>query len=407
MNRPSVLMVMVDALRHDYVTPQDAPFLHAMGVAGRMGSLAPSFGFEPDAAYFAGLTPQESDGGAQFWLREGDQLFRAVPAFAALHALPWPAWRRFVRKGVRAVAQWLATDPLPRRMAAPAFIPFDQLARFSLSLKHIANDPRAMGGHSLFDEARAMKLGVYFHGFPEYAVKTPVVLNRFLAEARPEHDFHFVFMGDLDGIGHHHGPQSKERRAMLKTVDAAIESMYRHASALHDGVDLLVFGDHGMAQVRGYVDVRPAIAEAGLDVREDSWFLDSTMARFWVRDPARRTRLRGALSRLAGGRLVTDDDRARWHIAYPHNGFGDEIFVVDDHLLVHPCFYAETDAPQGMHGYLPGCRDNESAFVLSGPSVPSLPALESADMRRVFSTVLGLIGGVAPAGRDFPSLLAP
>ena len=33
---------------------------------GTSGSAIPSFGFEPDAAYLAGLNPQDSDGGAMF-----------------------------------------------------------------------------------------------------------------------------------------------------------------------------------------------------------------------------------------------------------------------------------------------------------------------------------------------------
>jgi predicted AlkP superfamily pyrophosphatase or phosphodiesterase len=404
--RRTVMMVMVDALRHDYVTAADAPFLYRMAQQGRTGSLAPSFGFEPDAAYFAGQTPEQADGGAQFWLREGDRLFHAVPLFAALHALPIAPWRRFVRKGVRAVAQACARDPLPRHMASPAFIPFDQMARFGLSLKRMANDPAAMEGQSLFDHARALGLNVYFHGFPEHAVRTDVVKARYLAEARAAHDFSFLFMGDLDGIGHAFGPESAQRRAMLRKVDAAIEAMYQHACSLHSEVDLLVFGDHGMAQVQGLVDVTPAIREAGLDTRTDSWFLDSTMARFWVADPARRARLREALSQIRGGHVVTEEERGRYNIRYRHNWFGDEIFAVDDHLLVHPSFYADGAPPQGMHGYLPGCRDNESAFVVSGSRVPALPPVHSADMRRVFATVLSLLGGEPAPDRRFDSLVA-
>lgn len=405
--RRLVMMVMVDALRHDYITAADAPFLHRMAQSGLTGSLAPSFGFEPDGAYLAGQTPEEADGGAQFWIKPGDRLFRAVPLFAALDRLPGgAAWHRFLRKAVRAVAQAFARDPLPRRMAAPAFIPYRQLARFSLSLKHMANDPQAFGGESLFDQARALGLNVYFHGFPAHAVKTDVVLQRFLAESTGQHDFAFLFMGDLDGIGHHCGPDSGERRAMLRRVDAALERMFEHARGRHAEVAIVVFGDHGMAQVRGLVDVRPAIEEAGLDAARDSWFLDSTMARFWVADPARRERLRAALARIPGGRVLGEQDRANYRIRYPHNAFGDEMFVVDDHLLVHPSFYAEADPPQGMHGYLPGCRDNESAFVIAGDGVAPQPAQHSADMRRLYTTVLALLGGSTPRAKQAPSLLA-
>lgn len=405
MNRRLVMMVMVDALRHDYVTAADSPFLHRMAQAGVRGSLAPSFGFEPDAAYFAGLLPQESDGGAQFWLKPGERLFRAVPLFAALDLVPSSRWRALVRKGVRALAQWTAREPLPRSMAAPADIPYDQLARFSLSMTRLADDPLAFGGRSLFDHARSAGLRTFFHGFPRQKVRTGPVERRFLAELSAGDEFAFVFMGELDGIGHTFGPDSDERRATLRRIDAALERMHAHAKRCHDEVVLVVFGDHGMAEVRGLVDVRPAIGAAGLDSREDSWFLDSTMARFWVPDPARRQRLRRALANVAGGRLVEPSDREAWGISYQHNAFGDEIFAVDDHLLVHPSFYAADRPPRGMHGYLPGCRDNESAFLVAGDGIAPGPAVERADMRRLHTTVLALLGGASPRAMELPSLL--
>ena len=160
-----------------------------------------------------------------------------------------------------------------------------------------------------------------------------------------------------------------------------------------------------MADVRGAVDVRSAIADAGLNVRRDSWFIDSTFARFWVPDATRRQRLREALTQVRGGRLVTDADRDAWQIRWPHNYFGDEIFAVDDHLLLHPSFYAEDAPPLGMHGYLPGCRDNESAFLIAGDGVPQLPPREHADMRRLFHTVAGMLGESTSPAPGLESLL--
>lgn len=402
----TVLMVMLDSLRHDYVRAEDAPFLHDLAAQGTHGSLAPSFGFEPDGAYFAGLSPQECDGGAQFWLRPDERLFRLTPLFGALHRLPVPAWRRFVRKATRATAQLLARDPLPRSMASPAFIPYDQLSRFSLSLSHMPDDPRAMHGASLFDIARGRGMQTYVHCFPQFKVKTDVVRERYLAEDRGQHDFAFLFFGDLDGIGHRDGPDSPARRATLARIDAALADIWRHASSHYDDVVMVVFGDHGMAEVRGLVDVSGAIAAAGLDVRNDAWFIDSTFARFWVPDATRRERLRGALAQVPGGRLLTDADRDAWQIRWPHNYFGDEIFAVDDHLLLHPSFYAEDAPPRGMHGYLPGCRDNESAFLIAGAGVPKLAPRERADMRRMFHTVAALLGESASPPPGLGSLLA-
>jgi hypothetical protein len=399
----TVLMVMVDSLRHDEVRADTMPFLHALAQSGGCGSLAPSFGFEPDGAYFAGLSPEACDGGAQYWVQKGKRLFVYTRLLGWLHALPVAPWRRFVRKATRALAQWHAQLPLPRRMASPACIPYNQLARFTLSLSHGANDPAAWPGRSIFDTARGLGIAVHAHCFPQHKVRTPVVVERYLRLDRGQHGLAFLFFGDLDGVGHQHGPHSAQRVRSLRAIDQALGQVWAHARSQYAEVACTVFGDHGMAEVKGHIDLRPALQAAGLDPQVDTWFLDSTFARFWVADAQRRARVIQAMAGVPGLRHVTDEDRARWLIRWPHNRFGDLVFAVDDHLLLHPSFYADGQAPVGMHGYLPGCRDNESAYVVAGDGVPPHSGQTSADMRRVHATVLQLLGQPVPAA--MPSLL--
>ena len=45
-----------------------------------------------------------------------------------------------------------------------------------------------------------------------------------------------------------------------------------------------------------------------------------------------------------------------------------------------------------MHGYLPGCRDNESAFLINSSSAKGVGDKGRIDMRRIFPTVLKLLG---------------
>ena len=63
----ALVVIMVDALRHDYVGPDTTPFLHSLATAGSLRSLIPPFGFEPDYTIFAGLEPFRAH-----VLREGD-----------------------------------------------------------------------------------------------------------------------------------------------------------------------------------------------------------------------------------------------------------------------------------------------------------------------------------------------
>src|SRR2546425_611299 len=64
------LQIHVDALRHDYVTARDMPFLHGLGAQGVRATLVPPFGFEPDGAYLTGTYPETYCGGAHFVLAQ-------------------------------------------------------------------------------------------------------------------------------------------------------------------------------------------------------------------------------------------------------------------------------------------------------------------------------------------------
>ena len=51
------LLLLVDALRHDYV--ERTQFLRALAGAGATARLREDFGFVPRAAYFGGLSPEQ------------------------------------------------------------------------------------------------------------------------------------------------------------------------------------------------------------------------------------------------------------------------------------------------------------------------------------------------------------
>lgn len=384
---------MIDAFRHDYVTAGDAPFLCQLAAGNAHGSLQPSFGFEPDGAYFSGLDPEECDGGAQYWMNPDERVFYLTRLFSFLDKSQSEWVIRNARKVLRLVAQLAARDPLTRRLAPTNRIPIRLLERFSFPMRKFACERGFMPSPTIFDVVRQQGGRFHFHGHPMYSVKARAVSSRYLKEDTGSNDMAFLFIGDLDGIGHRHGPDSEERRISLRQVDNEIRRIHDHARKHYKEVNLLVFGDHGMVTVRHHVDLTGTISQAGLKPENDTYFLDSTFARFWIADEERKQRLCDLLAATDGGHVLDPAERERYRIRYPHNYFGDIIFAVDDAHLIHPSFYASDGAPpRGMHGYLPGCRDNESAFVLAAPAAENRGDMGRIDMRRIFPTVLHLLG---------------
>ncbi|VAW52093.1 hypothetical protein MNBD_GAMMA05-625 [hydrothermal vent metagenome] len=395
-----VILIMIDALRHDYINKKDAPFIHKLASEGTFGELQPSFGFEPDGAYFAGLHPEECDGGAQFWHNPNESLFHYTRLFCLLNVIAIPAWRKFLRKAIRAITQLKSHDSLTKRMATSAYIPFYLLKHFSTPMKKISSEPGFMPTKSIFDLTRENKKDFYFHGFPQYKVHTNTVLERFLSEDISSNSLAFLFFGDLDSKGHVYGPNSDERKSELKNIDHAVQEIFQHAKKTFKSVDVVIFGDHGMVETKSNINLTTIINKYFNNDSPDKYFLDSTLARFWVSDIEKRKQLTADLNNISGGHVINDSEKSKLHINYKHNYFGDIIYATDCGNLIHPSFYSDGAAPKGMHGYLEGCTDNESFFVAYGSNVEKKGHVGKHDMREIFPTILELMNIPLPSTTD-------
>ena len=398
-----VLAIQVDALRHDYPC-QGAPFLQSIIEGGVSGPLRPTFGFEPDFAYLAGLHPDEADGGAQFWRSPETSPFgfvRWLPRWLdSMPSLP----SKVLRKGVAAVARRRSRAPL----LSAAMIPFSVLPDFDLVIRCGQDEPGACVEPTVFDLLRESGRAWLTHWAPEWPVDVDSAVDRVTRELVPPISFAFAHVGNLDRIGHRFGPESPELLAETSRVDAGLRRIDEVCRTRFDEVHLVVFGDHGMATVERGVDVAGAMTRLPWrQGRDYHMFLDSTMARFWFANPGSRAAVEEALSRLRGGRLLGMDDRDRYHLNYGHNRFGDAIFLAEPGWIVSPNFYQRGALIRGMHGYAPECIEQHSWFGIKSLRVACGRVDRCAqDMRRVFPTLVELLGLELPvARRSLRSLL--
>jgi len=389
-----LLFVMIDALRHDYINAVDSPYLYSLARAGLSGSVVPSFGFEPDAAYLAGLRPDEADGGAMFWHDPDGSPFafaRFLPA--ALDDLPErPA--RFVRKGIRLIAQLTARDVRARHWASPAWIPLTQLSRFAFASTRLVDEPGFLPAPTVFDHLRTAGRLWYFHGMPTYRVAATIVHNRFLTEFTGRESYAFLHIGDLDGVGHHYGPWSDERRAVLRHVDDILSQIVAHARTRSEYLDLLILGDHGMAEVEQTVDMTPVIKHLEARRMKFDYFIDATFFRCWSHDASVLAAIRDDVSQLRGLVEIGEIEVQRYGLHYGHHRFWDLCWQAEAGLVFTPNFHNGHQRLLGMHGYLPECQDNWSAFVLSSSSLLAHQrgqSMDAVDMRRFFTTQLALL----------------
>jgi hypothetical protein len=329
-----------------------------------------------------------------FWLDPEQSPFRFtrfLPAF--LDNLPKrPA--RFMRKGIRLIAQLLARDERLRYWASPVWIPLPQLSHFAFSYTRLIDEPGFLPEPTVFDHLRTEGRAWYYHGLPKYRVSANVVHNRFLNEFSGHESYAFIHIGDLDGIGHRYGPWSEERRAVLRKVDHILSQIVAQAKTKTDHVDLLILGDHGMVEVKQTIDITPVIERLKACNLNFDYFIDATLIRYWSQDADVLIAIRKEINQLPGLVEIGESEALRYGIQYRHNRFWDACWQAKDGYVLIPNFHNNHDRLLGMHGYLPECQENWSAFMLSSPRLPAHmrgKLLKAVDMRRFFTTQLALL----------------
>lgn len=173
----------------------------------------------------------------------------------------------------------------------------------------------------------------------------------------------FFYTPELDSLMHVVGPCDRRAADRLGAYGARIAAALRLAEEQYDEVDLLVFGDHGMAPVIGVHDLWGRLATLPFAVpRELLYFLDSTMARFWFAHPSAEAAVRKLLADEPYGRILGADELASLGAAFPDDDYGALIFLLDEGHILVPSFMG-AEPVRGMHGYHPQARASYTTLV--------------------------------------------
>jgi len=389
MSNKITILILIDALRYDYISDSNSPYLKVLTQTGISGRLMPTFGFEPDAAYITGLFPDESDGGAQFWFNPESSPFKSIQYIPKyLNSLPYiPS--KIVRRIFDSVVRFFSKSPV----CSSANVPFHLLKYLDFPMKASLEQPEFSSCRSVFDYLRKLKKKWMFHGIPNYRVDIDSVIRRVSYELHPPISFAFLHIGDLDRVGHKFGPSSSELKNTLKKVDNGIKKIINIAKSRFDSVDLVIIGDHGMIEVNKYIDIWSRLKQLSLQLEQDYLvFLDSTMARFWFFNKISKIKIIESLNGLAGGHILSKEEKIKYHLNYPHNRFGDIMFLADPGVLIFPNFYQWHKPLKGMHGYAPEVRGQQSAFIILSSKIKKTKQFdEPVDMRRIYPTILHLL----------------
>lgn len=410
-DRPAlVLMVLLDALRHDAVSGW-AEALRSRGFGVVSGAVRENFGFQTRPAYFAGLHPETA--GMVTMMVHGPEsspfsMLRHVPGPLLRLADASPLVSRIVRgflgKRLRQLGDAVGL------YGSTLDIPLDRLHLFDFAEKSLPWTE--YGGHptvfSLLSERKSPYLYLGYPFIRDYTSDKATV-TQLLRQLEPDVRFVFVQLTALDGAGHLYGPDSLAyARGVERYAELLGEIIDGCRAVVGDNLHVLAFGDHGMVAVHQRVDVAAAFGSLPDATRRNCTpFYDSTLARFWCTACQAKEALAERLAALPGGRLLTDADLERFRIRLPDNVLGHLTWFADPGVLVYPNDFSRTSRPpQGMHGYDPACTDNLGALLVAttGGADGTVGTVDQVDL---FPTALQLLGIPVPAESEGMSVLVP
>lgn len=355
--KPVLVVVLVDAL--GWTLAQREP-----GFAPRLSErkpLATVLGFSSGAlpTAFTGRPAREHGRWLMYERARGPGAFRG---FGALRWLPERVRSSFRLTGLlervvagRGVRGYFNLYEVPR----------DELEQFDLPERGDIFAPGGLPCDSLWDTLE--RRGVAWRGW-NWRTPEPEARREALAcLERNEHDFLFVYSAVLDARFHHEGSRGAGVQASLAEWSAWFDAAAAAAQRAGREPWLYLCSDHGMVDVRAHVDVMARVAALPYRRGRDYLaFFDSTMARFWWREPKARDAILRALAAEPRGQWLPQSTLAREGADFADARFGEDVFLLEPGALLVPSFMGHTPVA-AMHGYDPSHPDMAGVLAANRP----------------------------------------
>lgn len=399
----AIVLILIDALRSDYVEEKRTPFLYGCAKGGEYyRRVIPGPGFCERSEILTGLAPAESGFFTAIGYDPDNSPFRQLPGISVISCLErtaaaatritgerlgkaiWKRYKRILKRYCSRNGITMGTYNIP-----PSFLPYFALTEDF----HDYRDHQAFPHESLLSLLEKDNRSYCYESFTSLTMDSGTQEDclRTALDRAPDktYSLYLVYLPAMDRLGHVYGPRSPELFHELAHLDSALRLFVQDFSDKRPDTTFVFLGDHGMHPVDRVFDARKEIRDIArrLGVRSPGdylYFLDSTMVRIWFHSP-RAEHMRGKLleSRafLKHGRFLAGDSSG-----IPHNDrrYGDIAWQASPGTLVFPDFFHRLDECKGMHGYDPELPESQGTCIIHGPLANAIQA-ESIHLNQIFN----------------------
>jgi predicted AlkP superfamily pyrophosphatase or phosphodiesterase len=409
-----VILVLLDACRHDYISKETTPFLWNCATNGQyIKQIIPGAGFcerteiltgqQPKKSGFftaIGYSPKKSPYRSFFLYRIFGFFEDVLLRFINLNKSSkfYILYRLLILKITHQFHKKIKFNPYS--------IPFNFLRFFNLTEDEFDHHQGDEVNHkSLFYLLKSKDKKFYYGAFTALGSlingdddnRLKLTLNTL--QNRKEVCFLPVYIGALDYYGHIFGPESSAFKDEIKNLDRKIKYFVQECIKIDDDVTFVFLGDHGMSQVKEMLDVTSLIEKAAKELqikkgRDYIYFVDSTLFRIWIfKNDLRKKFFEKLLSVKKfkeKGLFINKELAEEYNIPFPDKRYGDIAWWANNGILLFPDFFHINNPYKGMHGYIPNTIDTRGMCIVWGKHTPPYE-IETKELSSVYKILKQLL----------------
>jgi predicted AlkP superfamily pyrophosphatase or phosphodiesterase len=220
-----------------------------------------------------------------------------------------------------------------------------------------------------------------------------------------------LYLTDVDDTTHHYGPDSPHTAVAVASLDRALTRLLDAIDRLpqRDSVNVIVLSDHGMEESppEKMLPLRPMLAAAGIDTMRVQMGDNGPTMSLWFGGDS--TLARRTLDVLGAGLVharayARGSTPARWHVN--GNVRAGEVLVVAEPGYVVAKGASDRVLDRGNHGWDPADAKMHGIFIASGPQIRAAGTIAAFESVHVYSFLTALLRlDRAPRGDGDPAVL--
>ena len=207
------------------------------------------------------------------------------------------------------------------------------------------------------------------------------------------YEMFYLFLSPLDAIAHKYGPISEEVKKSFNDVSNILYDIYSFIfSNTSEEVNLIILGDHGMAEVNSYYNIEKEIKliSNSFSIKpfiDFYYFVDSTSLRLWPISQ-KFINLQEDFYNVLNLKLK--------HVAneinenYDKSIYGHKIWVLNEGSIFFPDFFHSKIQLKGMHGYDPKYDSMNGTCLIVSNKKDYNTIIENASLSDLASTLCSL-----------------